>query len=104
MSDATFRAVGSADELAPGTVNPYYFEDLKRRIAIARVGDALYAFDDIHARGSLSAGLLEGTTIMSQCDGTRFDITTGAVIDGPATNPLAVYPVREVAGRLEIAV
>ena len=45
MSDATFRAVGSAEDLSPGTVNPYYLEDLKRRIAIARVGDALYAFE-----------------------------------------------------------
>jgi 3-phenylpropionate/trans-cinnamate dioxygenase ferredoxin component len=104
MSDATFRPVGSADELAPGTVNPYYLEDRKQRIAIARVGDALYAFDDLHADGSLSAGLLEGTTIMSQCDGSRFDISTGAVIDGPTTRQLGVYPVRESGGQLEIQV
>ena len=37
---------------------------------------------------SLSGGLLTGTTLMCQCHGSRFDITTGAVIDGPATEPL----------------
>ena len=101
---STFRPVGPASDLAPGTVNPYYLEDRKQRIAVARVGDALYAFDDLHADGSLSAGLLDGTTIMSQCDGTRFDVTTGAVLDGPTTGPLAVYPVREADGQIEIGV
>ena len=39
---------------------------------------------------------------MSQCDGSRFDISTGAVIDGPATEPLNVYEVREVEGSIQI--
>ena len=45
-----------------------------------------------------SGGLLTGTTVMCQCHGSRFDITTGVVIDGPATQPLNVYEVREVDG------
>jgi len=28
---------------------------------------------------------------MCQCHGSRFDITTGAVTNGPATEPLKVY-------------
>jgi 3-phenylpropionate/trans-cinnamate dioxygenase ferredoxin component len=39
---------------------------------------------------------------MCQCHGSRFDITTGAVIDGPATEPLNVYPVRQVDGDLRV--
>lgn len=103
MSSA-FRTVGAAADLDEGTVNPYYLEDRKQRVAVARVGEALYAFDDLHADGSLSAGLLQGTTIMSQCDGTTFDITNGAVVSGPATQPLATYPVRETDGNIEIAI
>ncbi|UCI32644.1 Rieske (2Fe-2S) protein [Mesorhizobium sp. B4-1-4] len=43
-----------------------------------------------------------GLAIMCQCHGSRFDITTGAVIHGPATRPLNVYDVREVEGGIQI--
>ena len=39
---------------------------------------------------------------MCQCHGSRFSITTGAVINGPATEALDVYEVREVEGRIQI--
>ena len=39
-------------------------------------------------RCPLSGGLLTGTTLMCQCHGSRFDLTTGAVLNGPATEPL----------------
>ena len=47
-------------------------------------------------RCPLSGGLLTGTTITCQCHGSRFDIPTGAVISGPATEALTVYEVRAV--------
>jgi 3-phenylpropionate/trans-cinnamate dioxygenase ferredoxin component len=50
----------------------------------------------------LSGGLLTGTTIMCQCHGSRFDITTGAVINGPATEPLNRYEVQEVDGSIHL--
>jgi nitrite reductase/ring-hydroxylating ferredoxin subunit len=100
-----FRAVGPASELHEGSVNPYYLEDLKRRVSVVRVGGALHAFDDLSAAGCpLSAGLLTGTTIMCQCDGSQYDVTTGAVLRGPAVEPLRTYPVREQDGQIEIQV
>jgi 3-phenylpropionate/trans-cinnamate dioxygenase ferredoxin subunit len=39
---------------------------------------------------------------MCQCRGSRFDITTGAVITGPATQPVYVYEVHEVEGAIQI--
>jgi nitrite reductase/ring-hydroxylating ferredoxin subunit len=39
---------------------------------------------------------------MCQCHGSRFDIASGAVIDGPATEPLNVYDVQEVDGEIQI--
>jgi nitrite reductase/ring-hydroxylating ferredoxin subunit len=39
---------------------------------------------------------------MCQCHGSRFDIITGAVIDGPATKALNVYEVQEVEGSIQI--
>jgi Rieske Fe-S protein len=37
---------------------------------------------------------------MCQCHGSRFDIASGAVVNGPATEPLHVYEVQEVDGGL----
>jgi 3-phenylpropionate/trans-cinnamate dioxygenase ferredoxin component len=42
-----FRTVGPGEAVANDQVVPYYLDDRKARIAIARVADRLYAFDDI---------------------------------------------------------
>ena len=39
---------------------------------------------------------------MCQCHGSRFDVATGAVINGPATEALNVYEVQEVEGNVRI--
>jgi 3-phenylpropionate/trans-cinnamate dioxygenase ferredoxin component len=102
----TFRTLGPGDDIPNDFVVPYYLDDRKQRIAVARVGGRLYAFDDLCtcADGAcpLSAGLLTGTTIMCQCHGSRFDLTTGAVISGPATEALHRYQVQEVQGSIRV--
>jgi nitrite reductase/ring-hydroxylating ferredoxin subunit len=106
VTTGTVRTVGPADAIPNDFVVPYYLDDLKRRISVARVDDRLYAFDDLCTCADrscpLSGGLLTGTTIMCQCHGSRFDITTGAVINGPATEALQVYEIQEVDGGVEI--
>jgi 3-phenylpropionate/trans-cinnamate dioxygenase ferredoxin component len=106
LATDAFRQVGRGEAIPNDFVVPYYLDDRKLRISIARVKDRLYAFDDLCtcAREGcpLSGGLLTGTTIMCQCHGSRFDITTGAVINGPATEPLNVYEVQEVEGSVHI--
>jgi 3-phenylpropionate/trans-cinnamate dioxygenase ferredoxin component len=101
-----FRAVGPAGAIANDFVVPYYLGDLKRRISVARVDDRLYAFDDLckceERACPLSGGLLTGTMLMCQCHGSRFDITTGAVINGPAIEALRVYEVKETGGTIQI--
>jgi 3-phenylpropionate/trans-cinnamate dioxygenase ferredoxin component len=101
-----WRTLGPGDAIPNDFVVPYYLEDLKRRISIARVNDRLYGFDDLCTCADrscpLSGGLLTGTTLMCQCHGSRFDITTGGVIGGPAAAPLNVYDVQEVDGDIQI--
>ena len=46
--------------------------------------------------------MFSGATLMCRRHGSRFDIATGAVIDGPATEALKVYEVREVKGRVQV--
>jgi nitrite reductase/ring-hydroxylating ferredoxin subunit len=106
LATAAFRTVGPAAAIPNNFVAPYYLDDRKLRISVARVGDRLYAFDDLCTCADqacpLSGGLLTGATLMCQCHGSRFDVTTGAVINGPATEPLNVYDVQEAAGDIQI--
>jgi 3-phenylpropionate/trans-cinnamate dioxygenase ferredoxin component len=108
LATAAFRTVGPGDAIPNDFVVPYYLDDRKLRISIARVGDRLYAFDDLCTCADrscpLSGGRLTGTTIMCQCHGSQFDITSGAVIKGPATEALKVYEVQEVGGAVQIRV
>lgn len=101
-----FRALDSSTSVTDNTVVAYYLSDRKLRIAIARVDGRLYALDDLCTCGPepcpLSGGLLAGTTLMCQCHGSQFDITTGAVISGPATDALKLYEVNEVDGRIRV--
>ena len=101
---STFRTLDDASRLPDNYVNPYYLEDLKRLVAVARVDGKLFAFDDLYEGAPLSSGLLTGHTLMSQADGSQFDVTTGAVLRGPADKPLELYDVREQNGKIELLI
>ncbi len=106
MTADSFVALGPGDVVPNDFVVPYYLDDRKLRISIARVNGHPYAFAGLCTCAKqacpLSGGLLVGTALMCQCHGSRFDITTGAVINGPATEPLNVYEVQEVAGEIQV--
>ena len=55
-------------------------------VAVAIVDGELHAFEDTcpHAGCSLAEGSLDGNTIVCPCHLARFDITTGAALEGPA--------------------
>src|SRR5262249_13364233 len=57
-----------------------------------------------HGRGPLSEGSLDGTTVTCPLHGAQFNVWTGAVLRGPAEDPLETYRVTvdgEV-GRVEV--
>jgi nitrite reductase/ring-hydroxylating ferredoxin subunit len=68
-------------------------------VAIANVDGRYFAFDDTctHAGCSLADGSLDGTVVTCECHGSQFDVTSGAVLEGPAEEPVASHRV-EVEG------
>ena len=60
------------------------------RVNVANADGQLYAFDDTctHMGCSLANGTLSGTTVTCACHGSQFDVTTGAVLRGPAQRPV----------------
>jgi 3-phenylpropionate/trans-cinnamate dioxygenase ferredoxin subunit len=94
MSMAEFLTVATAADLSEGEMRA--FEVGGRRVTVARVGGSLHAFDDTctHRQCSLAEGDLEEATVTCPCHGSQFDVTTGAVLNPPATAPVPVFPLR----------
>ena len=92
------------DEL--GTRELAAFDMSARRIAIAKVGDAFYAFADTctHQGCSLAEGTLEGTTVICPCHGSEFNVATGEVVRGPAREPVESYAVQLEDSTLQVDV
>jgi nitrite reductase/ring-hydroxylating ferredoxin subunit len=102
----TFHTLGPSAAIADDFVVPYYLEDRKLRVSVARVGGRLFAFDDLCACADqpcpLSGGLLDERILMCQCHGSKFDLGSGAVVRGPATAALVMYEVEEVDDEVRI--
>jgi nitrite reductase/ring-hydroxylating ferredoxin subunit len=99
---AGFMAVARAEDLAEG--NMQAFEVMDTKIAVANVAGTFYAFADTctHEGCSLAEGELEETTVTCRCHGSKFDVTNGAVVNGPAQDPVETYETREEDGNLKI--
>ncbi len=101
---AEFTAVGSTDDVPEGELRQFQVggED----VAVANVEGELHAFSDVctHQQCSLSDGDLDGTTVTCPCHGSEFDVTSGDVLNGPATEPVQTFEVSTDDGQLRIGV
>src|SRR5436309_15562626 len=98
-----FVTVGKSDEI--GESDASAFQVGEHLIAVARVDGELLAFSDIctHRGCNLSAGgEIEGTTIQCECHGSVFSMETGEALEGPATEPVQTYGVREQDGHIQV--
>lgn len=73
-----------------------------RRIVLARTERGYVAFDDrcTHKGGPLSDGALACGVVQCPWHGSQFDVRTGAVKHGPATQSVPTYAVEERGGRV----
>lgn len=97
--------IGAAGDLEPGQLRGVQLDDLW--LAVARLADgSLSAFQEwcTHEECQLSEGDLEGDHVVCYCHSAEFDLKTGAVVSGPATDPIELYEIRAVEGELQVSV
>jgi NAD(P)H-dependent nitrite reductase small subunit len=101
---ATFVTVAKTHELAPDRGKLVQVNH--QRIALFNVGGHYYAIDDMcpHRGGPLSAGELQGATVVCPWHEAAFDLATGAVTRPPAAAGVATYEVRVEGEDIAIAV
>ena len=98
--------VAAQAETRPLAANEFRVADLKpghsllldvneAAVAVFNVDGTFYATQDEcpHADGPLSDGALDGSTVICPWHASCFDVTTGAVLKGPAREPLRTYAV-----------
>ena len=93
-----FETVTKKIDLPEGDVVAY--DVCETWVALAEVDGEVYAIGDLctHAGCSIAKGGLEGTTVTCPCHGSQFDVTNGAVVRGPATDPVPSYRVKVEKG------
>jgi nitrite reductase/ring-hydroxylating ferredoxin subunit len=80
--------IGRSTDVAAGQMR--VFDVAGTSVNVASADGHLYAFDDTctHTGCSLAKGKLDGTTVTCACHGSQFDVTSGAVVRGPAKRPV----------------
>jgi 3-phenylpropionate/trans-cinnamate dioxygenase ferredoxin component len=80
--------IGNSNAVSAGQMR--VFDVAGTKVDVANADGHLYGFDDTctHLGCSLAMGKLDGTTVTCRCHGSQFDVTSGAVIRGPAARPV----------------
>jgi len=75
-----------------------------RRIVLARSAAGWTAFDDrcTHHGGTLADGTLACDTVQCPWHGSQFDVRTGAVLAGPAAEPVGTHRVEVVGEQVRL--
>lgn len=73
-------------------------------VVLLRDGEKISAIDATctHAGGPLDEGQLDGNVVTCPWHGSRFCVTNGKILDGPATVPAPRYDVRVRDGQVEV--
>lgn len=82
------------------------FEFGEQRVVVYVVSGKIYATDNVcsHAFALLTDGWLEDGLVECPLHGAQFDVTTGAVVRGPADCPVATFETRVRDGQVEVKI
>lgn len=100
MSDWT--AVGDREQVDPD--NPFAASVGEQKIGIYEVEGELHAIEDVcpHAFALLTQGFADGCEIECPLHNAVFDVTTGKHLRGEPCRDVKTFPVRVIAGRIEV--
>ncbi|MCW7943176.1 FeS-binding protein [Streptomyces hygroscopicus] len=89
--------LGADGEVPEGGAKLYRDEN----VVVSRAKDgSLKAYSTICTHAGCAIDKLSGTTLVCPCHGSRFDATTGKVVQAPATEPLPELPVEVKNGHI----
>ena len=76
-----------------------------RNVVVANTQEGIFVADEMctHEDARLCDGNLNGTKIKCPLHGSRFELTTGKVLDDPAEDDLTIYPTTIVDDVIYIA-
>jgi nitrite reductase/ring-hydroxylating ferredoxin subunit len=92
--------VASTDELKVNQMKLLHIKG--KRIVLCKTEKGYAAFDDhcTHRGGSLAGGAVICGTVQCPWHGSQFDVFTGSVTAGPATENIGIYSVKEIDGKV----
>lgn len=104
MSAANETVVGPLEAIDDGGV--VGVDVGSRRVAVVRIGDAVYAIGDVctHQDVSLSEGEVNVDECTLECPkhGSEFSLVNGDALSLPATKPVAVFDAEVVDGMVVV--
>jgi len=95
--------VAAAADVAPGTMLMTWV-DATEPVLVVNLDGVFHAVQGIcsHEYFELDKGFLTNDSLTCALHLSRFDLVSGEGLDPPADEPLAVYPVNVVDGRLVV--
>ena len=98
-----WQDVAAAEDVAEDV--PVSVKIGERDVGIYRIGDALYAMEDVcpHAYALLTQGFIEDDTVECPLHEALFHIPSGKCLREPGGRDLATYKVKEEGGRIFVS-
>lgn len=99
-----FIEVAKTDEIPTGNMKSITINN--QNILITNINGKYYAIGNkcTHAKGNLSQGKLDGKIVTCPRHGSKFDVTTGIVVGGPAKQNEPAYEVKVEGNSIKISV
>ena len=90
----SFVEAAKLEEVTPGKMKGVTIND--KEVLITKIGGHFYAIGGkcTHAGGNLSKGQLNGNIVTCPRHGSKFDVTTGKNVGGPAQKDEPVYQLK----------
>jgi 3-phenylpropionate/trans-cinnamate dioxygenase ferredoxin component len=90
----SFVEIAKTDEIPAGQMKGVKKDD--KNILVTNVAGKYYAINArcTHAGGDLSKGKLAGVIVTCPRHGSKFDVTTGKAVGGPAKQDVSAYQVK----------